>query len=1272
MDDRITNLRTSGDVERALDELLEAVREGDRTAYRRHLLGEHCLLLDWAWRTKATKFDRSRFAPLLNLAGPCANFIRPRIDVIDAVCGEYSAAEMIERLSATITAYAESWNYIPPAWIAEREQWLTAQAAEPAFLKRLNSESQSHFRHLANRFGWLHPGLLLVGATWAQVWNNTSDLPRDHEARTWGLLAKVDHRSPDGFVARLICQRVPGGCGMFYPDPMAAGYLATDARFQQSLQNAWWAVIGSQPNGCIDCDVRWSVRIVDRAENLPLDVQVEGRSMEVALACGLAAAVAGEPLDEHVAVTAKFKTNASLLTTPQWQEGSHNLALEKISGISKKFLAPEFAPAAREAQIQQVLVATNQPEVTQNGTAAPRRTKISDVTLIPITDLASVQQHAGRWSRLTQIANERLAERAGDILKLRCDPYIKPSLSREDPHRQELDTLGRPKRKPLDEEEFDRLVRGQVPRGRNRIAVLGDSGMGKSMFLVYCEQQIAKGGSMLPLRLGAGPKFAGDGLRQMEERLPLLSAIEWKGDAKEVVGNLVGAVLQTLLNDVADAETVRQWLSHLIQRGQVIFLLDAMDQTNTDLDALGTFLQRGEIAACPVLITGRPETQQTKAGIFEQAGLDVLWTDPFDEPRQRKFLGDVADDLIPETESIQQYIDNVWDGLSQEERDRQLPHMMEAYQRGNDRFVPAEQHQKSRWFDLLGIPILLHELRGLAQDGVLPELKNRENVYARSLERLIKKGLDSAKQSGSGRRSWTTETVKRRLRDVAWETILAETSSMAAGGDFTGVIVGEPFEDFKEKHEDILDALAQIDLTTLESLLDEAGYRALAWRHLSFCEYFAGVKLATVDDAQRREIVRKHAQDPRWRWIFRYALAWAERENKQAALADLADGLVRFGNPFLVYLSLRDDEVKLQSKRSFDLPKLCRWLVHRDWGFDGDFRTAWKEGEPRPAVDDDTLEILQSLFSRQFRNSRCLDAAWELLESADQPKAQQIREEFLSEAATLVGMPGPSDREPMTGAKARPPKGTTATLTFVRCPRHRSDDRTEFMMGSDATDEFARAEGDELRHPVIVSPFEMATTPITNAQYELFDPNHRFLRDRWSREDDCPAIYVNWFMAAMFCRWLGNGCRLPTEAEWEYACRAGTSTRYYAGDEESDLADVGWYHANSDGRTQPVGGKTANAWGLYDMHGNVFEWCQDWYAEYGKTLEVDPVDPVGPDEGAGRVNRGGGWGNDARYCRSAYRRRSWPENRDDYLGFRVARSPSGKTSENSQQAEPDT
>ena len=164
-----------------------------------------------------------------------------------------------------------------------------------------------------------------------------------------------------------------------------------------------------------------------------------------------------------------------------------------------------------------------------------------------------------------------------------------------------------------------------------------------------------------------------------------------------------------------------------------------------------------------------------------------------------------------------------------------------------------------------------------------------------------------------------------------------------------------------------------------------------------------------------------------------------------------------------------------------------------------------------------------------------------------------------------------------------------------------------------------------------------------------------------------PASGITWDEAIEFCQKLtatehkngklpaGESYRLPTDAEWEYACRAGTTTAFSFGDDESKLSEYAWFNGNTgiEKYAHKVGLKKPNPWGLHDMHGNVFEWCSDWY---GEALSGG-IDPVGPGGGSHRVLRGGSWGSAPGHGRSAYRSSGVPSNRSN-RGFRVARSQS--------------
>ena len=213
-----------------------------------------------------------------------------------------------------------------------------------------------------------------------------------------------------------------------------------------------------------------------------------------------------------------------------------------------------------------------------------------------------------------------------------------------------------------------------------------------------------------------------------------------------------------------------------------------------------------------------------------------------------------------------------------------------------------------------------------------------------------------------------------------------------------------------------------------------------------------------------------------------------------------------------------------------------------------------------------------------------------------------------------------------------------------------------FFMGDDRS----RREAEQPAHEVELAAFSLGQFPVTFEEYDTFcEATGRELPNDygWGRGTR-PVIGVSWEDAVAYCEWLseqtGAAYRLPTEAEWEYACRADSDTYYYYGDSDDQLGVYAWYHHDKADRTLPVGEKTPNRWQLYDMHGNVWEWVQDWYADdyYQRSPREDPR---GPESGSNRVIRGGGWINDADYCRSAYRDNADPSLRDNDLGFRLAR-----------------
>ena len=244
---------------------------------------------------------------------------------------------------------------------------------------------------------------------------------------------------------------------------------------------------------------------------------------------------------------------------------------------------------------------------------------------------------------------------------------------------------------------------------------------------------------------------------------------------------------------------------------------------------------------------------------------------------------------------------------------------------------------------------------------------------------------------------------------------------------------------------------------------------------------------------------------------------------------------------------------------------------------------------------------------------------------------------------------------------AQPPKEITNSIgmKLVLIPKG------TFMMGSPESEEGRQK--DETQHEVTISKdYYLGVTEVTQGQYEkVMGTNPSYFQGNKIKgsSSNHPVEQVSWEDAVDFCKKLsdlpeekkaGRIYHLPTEAQWEYACRAGSKTAYSFGEGSKSLGDYAWFDQNSNRQTHPVGEKKANAWGLYDMHGNVWEWCSDWYGQYPKGAVSDPV---GTRESSNRVFRGGSWYDHFEYCRSARRLGYFPSGRDDF-GLRVALSSS--------------
>ena len=329
----------------------------------------------------------------------------------------------------------------------------------------------------------------------------------------------------------------------------------------------------------------------------------------------------------------------------------------------------------------------------------------------------------------------------------------------------------------------------------------------------------------------------------------------------------------------------------------------------------------------------------------------------------------------------------------------------------------------------------------------------------------------------------------------------------------------------------------------------------------------------------------------------------------------------------------------------------AEWIAAKGKAADAEAKARAGDAKAATAAYADAAKAVQDAFGLAKTKENAAKAA-PIIAALEGTKDKFLAESLLGQLEDLI----PADaRMPALRDKVKamplPKEGTLVlgekiSMKIVLIPAGK------FLMGSpDGEKERSTDEGPQ-RQVSVTKALYVGVTEVTQEQYEaLMGKNPSNFKGAKN-----PVEQVSWNDAVEFCKKLsektGRKVRLPTEAEWEYACRAGSKTRFCFGDDDTDLRDYAWYTANSGSKTQPVGEKKPNAWGLHDMHGNVWEWCSDYYAESYANAKNE--DPQGPGSGSSRVLRGGGWYIIPAHCRSAHRTWHAPDYRHGNFGFRVA------------------
>jgi len=493
------------------------------------------------------------------------------------------------------------------------------------------------------------------------------------------------------------------------------------------------------------------------------------------------------------------------------------------------------------------------------------------------------------------------------------------------------------------------------------------------------------------------------------------------------------------------------------------------------------------------------------------------------------------------------------------------------------------------------------------QDRNLP--RRRADLYAKCVRVLVEHWRKEMLEH-QGVAGFDPEAAESVLSSVAWwlhekenrtsQTVeeLGAVATKALADLAPGVGLGRDGEEFIRRMRDQSGVLA----------MWSAGQ--CGFLHLTFQEYLAGLHAARESKA---EALVPHVGQSWWREVILVAVAVGSKDFSQKFFTALlqTDALAKEG----AFVDQCLDE--------------ARYAVLEP------FVEALKD---KAATVPRQLDILRRL--RQFDHPDLVAVCRDLARSGHAELASLARE-ILQRAGIEVERPTIE----VAGAPLELRVDPRTGIAFITIPAG------EFDMGSENENR-----NEKPVHRVRLSkPFLLGKYLVTNAEYQRFlEANPKAKPpSEWSNsqfnDPQQPVVGVSWHDAQVFCQWAG--CRLPTEAEWEYACRAGRKTRFSFGDDESKLGEYAWYGKNSGGKTQPVGQKKPNAWGLYDVHGNVWEWCHDWFGPYPK----GPVtDPSGPAKGASRVLRGDSWIIGVPTGLScSYRIGIAPEFRDLSVGFRV-------------------
>ncbi len=646
------------------------------------------------------------------------------------------------------------------------------------------------------------------------------------------------------------------------------------------------------------------------------------------------------------------------------------------------------------------------------------------------------------------------------------------------------------------------------------------------------------------------------------------------------------------------------------QEGRLLLLLDGLDEVPREDREDAEALLRQLSARWPktaIVVTSRPIGYRRPGS--EYVELELL---PFDKRQREEFLGR-------------------WFGRGSPEPDRERAAEV----------MTVLSSDASLW-DLSSNPLYLTLMALLFEEGKEPE-RNRATLYDQVFALLLE-----GRHRPGGRPIDAKKAVYGALRRLAYD-MTRDNADAEPRSEIEARLL-------EERYDELLRPLRRVPAwqSSLSPLLDDLAEKVgilgphdgpqADWRywHRTFREALTAERLAEeLETGGESAILERAAQveGDESRWAEPFALLVGRVEDPDALVTSLSEANRALGlRAVATAQRLADDTVasvlRLSEKPS-ERSEVYR-AVPELMGEDPERALALLDRLRRRTRDGNDLYFLRETVAEVARR-------W----PGANRQAAQLEKRFFDHI--------PPPPEELFGEIDTPIDG--------QVPLWRTIPAGTFEMGTPEGEEKSGGWEWSQHLVTITSAFRIGAVPVTNAQYGAFDPD--FSREKWAgvpREELAhhPVFDVSWYQAVSFCRWLSDhlpGARLPTEEEWEYACRAGTRTRYWSGDEESDLDRVGWYKANSDRRSHCVGEKPANPHGLYDVHGNVFEWTRSpWSTDFSQREAGVVIEPRAEDDlesGGERVVRGGGFFDGAQLVRSACRDWDLPVAVLRDVGFRV-------------------